>query len=299
MVVVRLPNVASVTQKPQVYECHGVLQHQNLDHLTAKKCITSEPDQGVKAPTRLQRNTTTRMSLRLPGINIKPTPEKHQKKPLMTCSDFFCVASSRLPAVYFERAQANVGRFRANEHSSCAAVILYLPNLTTAIQVNPCIAEEEGRYGKASSLVTRMVAPSRTLIMTSHSVATRRDIVSLTTEKDSPKFVLPAREYPYYIRAPRLEPVATERAHNAACVESTWFFPLNPKSSTKTVRLEKSGVPMRNVILELPALQWAAERSEFDIESQWREARPLQVCILPMRLLQCCWFFRCCKNAKY
>jgi len=211
--------------------------------------------------------------------------EKHQKIPHLISSDYFSVPSCSLPPIYFETTQANVGRFRSKEHLCCATVILYLPTLSTAIQVENCVVDVETKFVRTLNLITQMAVPFRKYLMTSHSVATCRKVVSLTTEKDSPKFVLPPREYPYYVRTPRLEPIATERVKNVACVESTWFFPLNPKSQqAKKVQLEKSGVPMRNVILELPALQWAAERSEFDIESQWREARLLHV-IIQLKLI--------------
>jgi hypothetical protein len=59
-------------------------------------------------------------------------------------------------------------------------------------------------------------------------------------------------------------------------VEATGIFPLKARPSTKAVRLARSGGTACQLIEELPALQWAAERGEIDIETRWHEARPLE-----------------------
>jgi len=217
------------------------------------------------------------MSLKIPGLNIRPAPEKHQKRPQFIDPDFFSVATCLPPAVLFEKAVANIGRFRPNEPSYGATVVLYAPGFVSAISSQALVLETNPAYNRSVNLVTLSTVPSRKLLMTSHNVALSIHPTTLWNEKEMPIFVLPTREYPYYARVPRNKESesVTEKAKFSSAVESTWFFPLKARPSTKSVRLAQSGVSAMKPVPELPALQWAAERSEFDIETQWREARPL------------------------
>ena len=270
-------NITVVTATATVFECPGVYQYQKMDELSAlpPKQQQQTSAQPRSYPARLTRNSATRMSLKIPGLNIRPAPEKHNKRPQLIDPDYFSVASCLLPAVLFEKTTANIGRFRQQEPTSCATVILYSPNFMSAIASQALVLETTPAYIKSINLIALSTVPSRKLLMTSHLVASTNTPRILWSERDMPIFVLPSREYPYYARVPRKESEAVEKAKFAATVESTWFFPLKARPSTKAVRLAKSEGSVIAAIPEMPALQWAAERSEFDIDTQWREARPL------------------------
>ena len=272
-------NNTVLTQSIPIFECPGVYQYQKMDALTIMPSLGPSASTTPRPPPqRLQRHTATRMSLKIPGLNIRPAPEKHQKRPQFIDPDFFSVATCLLPAVLFEKAVANIGRFRPNEPSSGASVILYAPDFVSAISNQALVLETNPAYNRSVNLVTISTVPSRKLMMTSHNVASTISPTILWNEKEMSIFVLPAREYPYYARVPRNKEseIATEKAKFASAVETTWFFPLKARPSTKAVRLAQSEVSAMKPVPELPALQWAAERSEFDIDTQWREARPLQ-----------------------
>jgi len=269
-------NITVVTQTIQIFESPGVYQYQKMDALSVMPAITTPPSLPRPTPQRIQRNAATRMSIKVPGLNIRPAPEKHKKRPQLIDPEYFSVATCQLPAVLFEKATSNIGRFRPLENSAGASVILYAPEFLSSISKDVIIFECPYIFVKTVNLVSLSAVPSRKLVMTSNSIASSSNHALLWNEREMPIFVLPSREYPYYARIPRLATEAVEKAKFAVSVESTWFFPLKAKTSTNAVLLAKSGTPAGREIRDLPALQWAAERSEFDINTQWRETRPLQ-----------------------
>ena len=286
-VVTNTANIAVVTQTHHIYECPGVYRYQKMDELAALPNIScaaaaanlpgqqNPPMLPRGPPQRLQRNSATRLSIKVPGLNIRPAPEKHKKRPQFIDPDFFSVVSCQLPAVLFERATANIGRFRQKDNSAGATVVLYSPEFSTPVSTEVIIMETSNVFVKSINLISLSALPSRKLVMTSNLIPVTRHPQMLSTEKGLPIFVLPSREYPYYARVPRAASEAVEKVKFAATVETTWFFPLKARPSTKAVRLAKSERAACKLIEELPALQWAAERSEIDIDTRWRETRPL------------------------
>ena len=276
-------NITVVTQTLEIFECPGVYRYQQLSDLavlpnkTATVATNDLPMLPKAAPNRLQRNTATRMSIKVTGLNIWPAPEKHQKRPQFIDPDYFGVASCQLPAVLFEKATANIGRFRAKDNSAGATVVLYSPAFMAPASKEPIVLECCNVFVKQMNLALVSAVPSRRLLMTSNAVAISKQPLELWNQRELPIFVLPSREYPYYTRVPRQASEAVEKVKFSATVEATWFFPLKARPSTKAVPLAKSETAACRLIERLPALEWAAERSEFDVDTQWRETRPLVI----------------------
>jgi hypothetical protein len=136
-----------------------VYQYQKLDELAVLPSVgcAALPNLPVlprAPPQRLQRNTATRMSIKVPGLNIRPAPEKHKKRPQFIDPDFFSVASCQLPAVLFEKTTANIGRFRANDNSSGATVILCFPELVRPVSEQITVLDSSNVFVRSINLVS-------------------------------------------------------------------------------------------------------------------------------------------------